>query len=298
MLLKFLCEKLTRDNTPKRYQAEGGNLETRTLNDAEFSRELHKKLLEEVYEVIEAKSQDDLVAELADVQEVIHAIAKINSIKLSDIESSRLQKVAERGSFSQRLYSTIGTIPENTHLGLYIQADPHHYPLIHDAPLNHTLETNTGAWKRFFGELRNDILNTLPEYVVSVMHIGTTTLQKAPAQPIVDMVAAVTSLLDFDLHSKALMKHGWLARGENKIANRRFFVKLDTHNGKEVAHLHCFEHTDAHIKKFVQFTHMLKENSELREEYTHLRESTLKEASATPTSYQATKTAFIEKTLS
>lgn len=297
MLLRFLCEKLVRDKTEVRYLAEGGALESRTLNDAEFKRELHKKLLEEANEAIEAQDRDELVAELADVEEILRTIAEFNSITLEEIEASRLQKLAQRGGFSKRLYTSIAAIPEDAPFAAYLLTKPQHYLLQQEETLPRELEANTGAWKRFFGELKNDIMLTMPEYVISALHIGTTSLKDIPAQPIVDILMAVTSLLDFDLNSHSLMRHGWLAKGERGINNRRMFVKLDTHNGTEVAHLHCFEYTDPNVKNFVRFSHMLKENVELRVEYTECRQNLLKNSATTRASYQTGKKTFIEKTL-
>lgn len=297
MLIRFLCEKLTRDKTQDRYRTDGGALETRTLNDAEFSRELNKKLLEETNEVIQAKNRSELIAELADVQEVLRAIAAFNQIELAEIETIRVEKVEKRGAYTKRLYSSVGTVLNDTFLGRYVLSDPKHYPLLQNEILNRTLQVNTGAWKRFFGELKNDIMLTLPEYVVSIIHIGTTALKEIQAQPTVDILAAVTSLLDFDLNSRSLMRHGWLPRGEQGINNRRMFVKLDTHNGQEIAHLHCFEHTDPNVKNFVQFTNMLKESAQLREEYTALRQEFLNASTTTYAEYEARKRTFIQKTL-
>lgn len=297
MPIKFLCEKLVRDKTADRYHADGAVLNYRTLNDIEFARELNKKLLEEATEVVQAKDRRETLSELADVHEVLKTIAEFNGISLEEIEASRLQKVQERGGFSGRMYSSIGIIPDKGRLASIVKQRPEHYLVLQDERLERTLETNTGAWKRFFGELKNDIMLTLPQYVVSVLQIGTTSLHSIPAQPVIDILVAVTSLLDFDLNSHFLMRHGWLARGESGINNRRLFVKYDTHNGKEIAHLHCFEHLDPNVKRFVSFTQTLKENAEIRKNYTSLRQELLDNPETTYADYQNGKRTFIEKTL-
>lgn len=298
MLLKFLCEKLVRDRTRERYQDQGGELEYRTLDPKEFLRELFKKLLEEAHEVIEAQDDLELASELADVQEVLNTIAEFKGISLKRIEDLRLQKATERGTFSNRIFSSVAIIPQKTPLCDYLLSNPQNYLLIQKEELKHTLEANTGDWKRFFGELKNDIMLSMPEYVVSTFHIGTTALSKTPAQPIVDILAAVTSLLDFDINSKNLMRHGWLGRGENGIKGQRFFVKIDSHNGQEVAHLHCFEYTDAQIKNFLRFTQTLKENPALQSKYTEIRQELLNNSATTTKEYQQGKQQFILATLS
>ena len=71
-----------------------------TLSDEEYLKELHKKLLEEANEFIE---EDDM-EELADLLEIVYAIAKHKNINMDEVEKVRLKKREKRGGFEDKIY--------------------------------------------------------------------------------------------------------------------------------------------------------------------------------------------------
>ena len=81
--------KLVRDNIKDIIEKNGEITYTKVLDDEEYKKELNKKLLEEASEVINSKTKDELIEELADLSEVILAIAKSNDIIYEDIEKTR-----------------------------------------------------------------------------------------------------------------------------------------------------------------------------------------------------------------
>lgn len=98
-----MVEKLVRDKIPEIIGNEGKVPQFRTLADEEYDIELGKKLLEEVNEYL----YDKTVEELADILEVIRAIAVAKGIDYNQIESVRKRKFHERGGFSQRIFLTL-----------------------------------------------------------------------------------------------------------------------------------------------------------------------------------------------
>jgi predicted house-cleaning noncanonical NTP pyrophosphatase (MazG superfamily) len=92
--------KLVRDRIPEIIERKGGEAVTSILSDGEFSAELEKKLLEEVTEF----QNDKTIEELADIVEVIHAIAKTMGKSFSDIENLRIKKRRERGGFDKKIF--------------------------------------------------------------------------------------------------------------------------------------------------------------------------------------------------
>ena len=71
-----------------------------TLSDEEYLKELHKKLLEEANEFIEEDSPE----ELADLLEVVYAIAKHKNINMDEVEKERVKKREKRGGFEDKIY--------------------------------------------------------------------------------------------------------------------------------------------------------------------------------------------------
>ncbi len=97
---KKTYNKLVRDKIPDIIRADGKQLKTRILNDEEHLEALLKKLEEECAELIKAKN----VEELADVHEVLIALADALGIKPEELEKVRKNKAAARGAFQQKIF--------------------------------------------------------------------------------------------------------------------------------------------------------------------------------------------------
>ena len=298
VFFKFLSEKLVRDKTVERYTEQGGSLTYRILeNDAEYERELNKKLLEEAKEVIAAKNRLELIAELADTQEVLNAIAKHHKIDLQEIEAVRLEKSASRGSFDNRIYSAIGMVQENSPLAKYILESPEKYIRLDDQSFFKELVTNEMNYKYLFGQCKTELFDALPRDIISILHIGSTTMRQMKTQPIVDMLVIVKTLLTFDINAENILHLGWQPQGEQNIPNRRLFVKKDTHSNIPIAHLNVFEHTDPNAKRFLQSTQKITASEELKAEFSALKEAELSKSDASPESYTHAKQLFFAKVL-
>ena len=77
---------------------------TRELERGEYLKCLSDKLIEEAKEVIQAEDEMEIAQELADVLEVINAIAIANNLSFQDIEDARLKKKAIKGGFEKGIY--------------------------------------------------------------------------------------------------------------------------------------------------------------------------------------------------
>jgi len=63
--------------------------------------ELRQKLVEEALEALDVKSGDDLVGELADVEEVIAGLRSALRLNSEQIETERLEKRKRKGAFQR-----------------------------------------------------------------------------------------------------------------------------------------------------------------------------------------------------
>ncbi|MVP01072.1 nucleoside triphosphate pyrophosphohydrolase [Paenibacillus lutrae] len=98
--------KLVRDRIPDIIRENGQACRTRILTEPEYKQELHKKLHEELREYLDASVQDDrhAVEELADLLEVIQALAGVHHCSVQELEAVREEKAAERGGFKAKVY--------------------------------------------------------------------------------------------------------------------------------------------------------------------------------------------------
>lgn len=90
-------DKLIRDRIPEIMDSKGKEYKIRQVkNDFELANYLHKKLEEEVNEFLE----DPSIEELADIKEVLTALAEIMGYATDELEFVRFCKRQERGGFS------------------------------------------------------------------------------------------------------------------------------------------------------------------------------------------------------
>lgn len=126
--MRFRVEKLVRDKLPRMMRDQGLAVFERRLDDAEFVAALKAKLVEEAAEAQEAATAAELVGELADVMEVIRALAEASGISLEDVEAHRLAKRAERGGFDERLFNAAVEAGDGLPAAAYYLARPRQYP--------------------------------------------------------------------------------------------------------------------------------------------------------------------------
>lgn len=101
--MERIYNKLVRDRIPEIIKAKGETPIVRTLNDIDYKSELEKKLYEEYNEVLEA-SGNDRIEELADMLEIIRALAKLENKNLNDVIAVADQKAEKRGAFEEKIF--------------------------------------------------------------------------------------------------------------------------------------------------------------------------------------------------
>ena len=82
--MERIYNKLVRDKIPNIIKEKGETPVVRILDEIEYKNELEKKLYEEYKEVIEATG-DDRVEEMADMLEVIRALANLENKNLNEV---------------------------------------------------------------------------------------------------------------------------------------------------------------------------------------------------------------------
>ena len=96
---RFL-NKLVRDRIPEIIQNNGQFCRTRTLTDEEYIEALDAKFLEEFAEYKDSRS----IEELADIFEVLCAMAACHGFSKEELITAQEKKHAERGGFENRIF--------------------------------------------------------------------------------------------------------------------------------------------------------------------------------------------------
>ena len=94
--MKKQINKLVRDNIPSFCE----NPETRILNDEDYTAALKQKLNEEVGEYL----QDATIEELADIIEVVEALAENQGSSLKEVMDLKQRKQNKNGAFRDKIF--------------------------------------------------------------------------------------------------------------------------------------------------------------------------------------------------
>jgi predicted house-cleaning noncanonical NTP pyrophosphatase (MazG superfamily) len=102
-MAKKIYHKLIRDKIPEIIKSKGEKPKIRRLNDEEFKGELKRKILEEGRELVEG-SEENVINELADLQEIIDTILRTEGFSKSKFKKFQTEKRKRRGGFNKRLF--------------------------------------------------------------------------------------------------------------------------------------------------------------------------------------------------
>ena len=99
--------KLVRDRIPEIIQANGKRCSIETMSELEYRQALLEKLVEEAQEargaILRSAAPDELLTELADLQEVLAALMAAWQIAPEHVQQVQRQRRAERGGFDQQM---------------------------------------------------------------------------------------------------------------------------------------------------------------------------------------------------
>ncbi len=95
----IIYDKLVRDRIPEIIQASGDTCDIEFLSSEAYLEKLEEKLEEEMKEYRESGS----IEEIADILEVLYALASARGCSPSELEEVRKKKASERGAFEHRI---------------------------------------------------------------------------------------------------------------------------------------------------------------------------------------------------
>lgn len=96
--------KLVRDRIPEIIENDGKQCTTKILDNERYIVELKKKVHEELQEYEAASSDEEAVEELADILELMHALAKTHGSTIEEVENVRVEKAKKRGGFEEKVF--------------------------------------------------------------------------------------------------------------------------------------------------------------------------------------------------
>lgn len=150
------------------------------------------------------------------------------------------------------------------------------------------------AWAAAFEEERGRVLGALGPRIVSIEHVGSTSIPGVPAKPILDILVGVEDFEEARVCIAPMVAFGYTYRGENGIPGRHYFVKGDprTH------HMHVLEVRSEDYALTLRFRDLLCTRPDLAEQYAREKERLALRYSRDREGYQREKGRVVEKMLS
>ena len=96
--------KLIRDKIPEIIKNAGLTPSVKVLNKKEYLKEIKKKFIEEVKELVEAKTKKEVINEIIDIQELIDTLVYEIDLTKSELKKQQKIKNKKRGGFKKRLF--------------------------------------------------------------------------------------------------------------------------------------------------------------------------------------------------
>lgn len=111
---RFFKNKLVREKILALYKKEGVTTQSYVIeDDNEFLDAITQKLIEELQEIFASENNDELLSELADLEDVLIVFKKFLKIDQKDIDAKRAAKLAEKGSYEGRVFLEYVDVPNS-----------------------------------------------------------------------------------------------------------------------------------------------------------------------------------------
>jgi GrpB-like predicted nucleotidyltransferase (UPF0157 family) len=147
-------------------------------------------------------------------------------------------------------------------------------------------------WSSMFKEEAESLRGIFGQQLVDIHHIGSTSVLGLKAKPIIDIMPVVKDINVIDEYNHAMKELEYEPKGENGIAERRYFEKgRDNHTH----HLHIYQVGSPEIERHLAFRDYLISHLEAVKEYGNLKEQLAKQFPCDIKSYIRGKEVLVSK---
>lgn len=147
------------------------------------------------------------------------------------------------------------------------------------------------AWTNMFKNESQALTEVLSAEIISIDHIGSTSVPNLYAKPIIDILITVKDISKLDNYNNMLAEMGYEAMGENGISGRRYFQK-----GRDdrTHHLHVYEKGNQHVHRHLAFKDYLINHPNEVEDYGQLKLKLTNDNDTTIDEYIRGKNDFVQ----
>ena len=166
-----------------------------------------------------------------------------------------------------------------------------------------TIEEYNILWESEFYKLQSLINNVIKELVLSIEHVGSTSVTGLATKPILDIDIVIAEYKIFPEVVKSLETIGYYHQGDWSFKGREAFGRKDAFvpwNGESTVwmehHLYVCDKNSEELRRHIAFRDYLREHEDVAAEYGRLKKELARE-SKNRASYSEGKTAFITSIL-
>lgn len=166
------------------------------------------------------------------------------------------------------------------------------------------IEEYSSAWEEVFQKLKKIYETKLGNLILSIEHVGSTSVLGLCAKPIIDIDIVIDSYEVFDEIVMNLKELGYSYEGELGIKDRHAFKRDDDripfNNGIDnwmQHHLYVCPKDSREYKRHIAFRNYLRNNSHKAKEYCELKKKLAKLYRNDRETYCEMKTNFVEEVL-
>jgi GrpB-like predicted nucleotidyltransferase (UPF0157 family) len=121
-------------------------------------------------------------------------------------------------------------------------------------------------WQSEFEEIKKELLNVLNGYIISIEHVGSTSVEGLAAKPIIDIDIVIKDYNSLEMINSKLASIGYIYEGDLGIKDRLAFKYMDKPNLMK-HHLYVCPEYSEELKRHIAFRDYLREHKEDRDWY-------------------------------
>ena len=146
-------------------------------------------------------------------------------------------------------------------------------------------------WPDEYERVAQELRAALPEWTISIDHVGSTSVHGLDAKPIIDILVGVPNLLKGLELVPVLESLGFEYRASDDLPDRHYFPR--TVDGLRKHHVSVAEPGSRHFRNTLIFRDALRSDSELAQRYSDLKHRLAREVGAVRFAYMNAKSDFV-----
>ncbi len=146
-------------------------------------------------------------------------------------------------------------------------------------------------WKKLYKKEEKLLLSSIGKYILDIQHVGSTSIPRAKAKPVIDIAIGIEFLKIGEKCIKPLEKLGYEYKHDAGIKGRHFFAKGSEKN--RTYYIHVVKLNGRFWKNCILFRDYLRKHKRTVREYNELKEKLARRYKDDRETYTAQKDSFI-----